>query len=320
MKLLFTFDENGNDDLKELLGFSHADFKIKNLKSDIISATDELVKLIGRPIYDSVVGIFESNSSSATDAELLMRTRLAIILNAYRNYAPDNDLRHTTNGRVVNVEENQKQPWEWQIERSNKSLERKYYRALDALLEFLDNSVSGWKETAAFKKTHALFVRSTEDFNDYFDIERSRLLLIKLNPGLRIAENSEIKARIGSRYDELKTKLKSAVALTDAESLLLDKIKEACVYMALSWGLRRLSVQLFPEGVLQYKSSDRLTINAKSAPIKSETEGAAQQFDIDAAKALAEIEKLVAVAKQINITEARPVKPYYDSNDNFITT
>lgn len=321
MKLLFTFDENGNDEIKELLGFTHSDFKIATIKSDIIAATDELIELIGLPIYDSAVGIFEAESASLVDTEMLFRIKLPIAINAYRNFAPDNDIAHTNNGRVALVEANQKLPWEWQIDRSNKSMEKKYYKALDAMLEFLDKNVSGWKATDAYKSTHRFIVRKTSDFDNYFSIDRSRLLFLKLSPGIRLAENNHIIPRIGrSKYTELKNLLVSGSDLNEADAALLEKIKEASVYKALSWGMRRLSVQLFPEGVTQYVASDRMSTQARLPPVKSEAEGAAQNFDIDAERAIADLENMIEQAKQIPIQDIPPLKPDFDCRDNFIST
>ncbi len=318
MKILFTMDDAGSDLLKQLLGFSDASLLITNLQSDIKAATDEIVELIGDPIYQSIVGIFEADSASADDAELLYRTQLAIALNAYRSYAPDNDLAHTNSGRKMRTEEHQKIPFEWQIDRSNRSLERKYYRAVDALLHYLDNNFTAWKNSDAHKATHALFVRTTKDFDTYFDIGRSRLLLIKLTPGLRLAETSEIRPRVGQAlFEEMKAKLKAS---EDVDVELLEKIKEACVYSAIAWGLRRLSVQLFPEGILQFTSGDRLSTQGRIPAGDNSPAATAQRLDEDASNALQRIEELIAAKNQVTYTDKPPVEPYFNCDDTFITT
>jgi hypothetical protein len=318
MKILFTLDENGSDLLQKLLGFSDADFKIINLKSDIVSATDEIIELIGSTIYDTIAATFEAESATDLDKELLYRTQLAIAFNAYRTFAPDNDISHTNSGRKARVDDHEKPAFEWQIDRSNKSLERKYYKAVDAILNFLDKNVPAWKATDVYKESHRLFVRTTKDFDDYFDIGRSRLLLVKLLPGLRLAETSEIRPRLGNvLYDEMKAKL-IAGELVDVD--ILSKIKEACVYKAIAWGMGRLSVQLFPEGVLQNKVSDRVTSQAKSPTLKSEPESVAQKMNSDASQALHELEQLVAKLTPVVYEPVKPHVPIFCADDKFFTT
>jgi len=318
MKILFPLDETGSDLLQELLGFSDATFKIINLKGDIYNATDEIIELIGANIYETIVGTYEGVSATDQDNELLYRTQLAIAINAYRSFAPDNDISHTNNGRKARVDDKEKIPFEWQIDRSNKSLERKYYRAVDAVLNFLDKNVAGWKTSDIYKESHKLFVRTTKDFDDYFDIGRSRLLLIKLLPGIRLAETSEIRPRLGKElYDGMKTKL---IAGEEVDPDILAKIKEACVYKAIAWGMGRLSVQLFPEGVLQSKISDRLTTQGKAPTLKSEPESVAQKMNYDASKALLELEDLVTKLTPVVYEPVKPHMPIYNCDDNFIST
>lgn len=317
MKLLFTIDDAGSDILNDLLGFSDRDFKIEYLKNDLISATDELIEVIGKETYASIYELLDDQESDETDNELVYRARVAIAVNAYRSYAPDNDISHTSSGRKQRSEENERAPWQWQIDLSNKSLERKYYKAVDALLAFLDDHVASWRGTDAYKATHALFVRTTRDFDNYFNIGRSRLLLIKLMPGLRRAETTEIFPRIGKTlYDDLKAKLKAS---DPVDEVLLEKIKEVCVYKAMAWAMGRLSVQLFPEGVLQFRTSDRLSTQASAPALKSEPEAVAQKFEGDANKALKELEEMVAKINQV----AQPYVPpalQFDDNDVFVTT
>jgi len=317
MKLLFTLDEAGDDQLAELLGFSDASFKIVSLKGDLYNATDEIIELVGEDTYTSVLANYEAGNAGDDNAELLYRTQLAIALNAYRNFAPDNDVSHTSSGRIMRLGEFEKIPFEWQIDRSNKSLERKYYKAVDALLTFLDKNSDEWKETDAYKNSFGLFVRTSKDFDDYFDIGRSRLLLIKLLPGLRLAEHKDIKPRLGNElYKDIKDKL---ITSGDVDTELLEKIKEACVYKAIAWGLRRLSVQMFPEGVLQFRS-ERMTTQGKTPALNSEADAAAQRFDEDAAGALNDIEAILAAKNQPQYVELPPLTPYFNQDDNFLTT
>ena len=321
MVLLFT-DNIGDDEMKELLGFLDADLNFKNIKSDIIEATNEVIDLIGQAMYDLAVTAYQKAIPTQADKDLIFATRYPIAIQGYRTYAPNKDLSHTTKGRVTRIEDKEQAPFEWMIERDNIAMERKYYRALDNLIKYLDvNGGDPWKATDAYKSTHNLFIRTTKDFDDYFPIGKSRLLLIKLAPGIRLTENKEIRSRLGQTlFDEMKTNLKAGQDVAD--KVLLEKIKEATVYKAMAWAMRRLSVQLFPEGVLQSFVSDRLTVKSKQVPIKSEAEGAAQNFDKDAAQVFIDIEEIITVlnyVEPVDEIEELPY-PYLDEENSFVST
>ncbi len=316
MKLLFNKDGQGSIEIKEILGFTDKDIKFEKLKPTIIPATDDLILLIGKPIYDSVLGIYEASSASDSDKELLLRTQYAILLEAYRNFVIDNDLSHSPNGRFNRVEQNQKIAFEWQIERNNKSMERKYYKAIDSLINYMDANVTAWKNSDAYKASHDLFVRLTKDFDFYFNIESSRYLFIKLCPGLRKSEREDILPRIGKdKFDELKTKLKTNVDTYD--KVLLELIKEATVYLSLSWGIPRMSAQLFPEGVLEVADTSRLSMSARKSIADNRAEALSQRFKADAESVLLKIETHIKIINKPEI-EFQPIKPNFNIDENFV--
>lgn len=280
-------------DLKELLGFVDADMNFNSLHSDLRSATKEIIKIIGKPLYETVVTAYKTDPIPADKADLIYHTRYPIAMNAYRLAAPTSDLRHTNNGRLMRVDDNEKSPFEWMIRKDDQNQERKYYRAIDELLNYLEEeNVSGWKSSDAYKKLKTYFVNSTEDFDEYFPIN-SRLLMLKLMPGIRKAERDYVRRIVGkTKFDELKAAQQSTTGIPEADEPLVELIKEACVYYSLAWAMRRLTVQLFPEGVLQQYVSNKM-LNSKKPQEQMESQAAFQEFTKDAENIFKEIEVLV---------------------------
>lgn len=312
MKLLFqTEGTTGSTELKELLGFIDADLKLKNLIPDIITATNDVIDLVGDEVYKKAIECYNNGTISADDKAFIFAIRYPIAINAYRLYAASNDLAHTSNGRKMRLDENQKQAFEWMIDRDNAALEKRYYRALDDLIKFLDRSkvddeltttlYSIWTNSDAFKATHNLFIRTVADFDKYFTIS-SRLLLIKLAPAISDCEQYKIRPRVGAeKLNVLKQALKENTAITDANDLeLIRLIQKASVLYSLSWAMPRLSVQLYPEGVLQHVTSDRATTRGAKPTLKNETQEAAQAFQSDFDLVMLEIEKLLEVPAPID--------------------
>lgn len=317
MKLLFNIDNEdiSGAELKELLGFVDADLTFKNLLPDIITSTNEVRKFIGKELYDLIHEEYESSlddgayENDYTDlvSNIIRSTRYPIALRAYSFYAPTNDLSHTNDGRRMRNSDNEKMAFEWMLTKDEKNQERRYYRALDDLIELLDDSKPddyaqlddapkketiyyNWINSESYKSLKGLFLNSVDDFNEVFTIE-SRLLLINLRTGISECERREILPRIGK--DKMAA-LKQTASPEPLDLELIKLIKEASAFYALAWGIPRKSITMFPEGVLQFQVSDRMSMNAKKPAILNEHEYALQAFKESANNALLEIEALLA--------------------------
>lgn len=314
MKLLFTTTgTTGNTELKELMGFIDADLKLKNLIPDLNTATNDIIDLVGIEVYKKAVEAYGDGTIAENDKDFIYAIRYPIAVNAYRLYCASNDLAHTNNGRKMRQDDGEKQAFEWMIDRDNAALEKRYYRALDDLIKFLDRSkveteteetlYTIWTTSDAFKATHDLFIRTVADFDKVFPIQ-SRLLLIKLAPGISDCEQYEIRPRVGTeKLSTLKQALKDNTPITEATDLeLIRLIRQASVAYAFAWAMPRLSVQLYPEGVLQHVTSDRATTRGAKPTLKNETQEAAQAWRSDFNRAIMAIEKLLEPAPTIDAT------------------
>lgn len=320
---------DGSDELKGLLGYLDADINFKNIKADINTATKEVKKLIGTAVYDLAIAKYLLASPSDEELEFINAVRYPIVVQAYRLYAPSNDLSHTNNGRKMRVEEEEKNAFEWMIDKDNKAQELRYYRALDDLIDYLDDSPlnevkTAWKESDSYKNTHKYFIRTVDQFNEHFPIE-SRLLLIKLGPGQNLCEKKEIIPVIGqTKYEALKTALQSTNGVTDeTDKAMLDIIREVNAMYAMAWAMRRFSVQLYPEGVLQHYTSDRATIRGQRPSLKSETVEAEYHFTQDYKSALVRLTNLVTELEQAESTEEiteEDCTPKIISGDKFLSS
>lgn len=314
MKLLFqTTGTAGNTELKELLGFIDADLKLKNLLPDIVTATNDVIDLVGIEVYKKALEAYNDANIADKHKDFIYAIRYPIAVNAYRLHAPSNDLAHTNNGRKMRQDDGEKQAFQWMIDSDNAALEKRYYRALDDLIKFLDRSkvetenaqtlYTIWTNSEAFKATHELMIRTVKEFDTVFPIN-SRLLLLKLAPGISDCEQYEIRPRVGDeKLTTLRTKLKSNTDLTDATDIeLIRLIRKASVAYSFAWAMPRLSVQLYPEGVLQHVTSDRATTRGAKPTLKNETQEARQAWETDYKRALIEIEKLLEPAPVIDET------------------
>jgi hypothetical protein len=311
MNLLFTDGTTGNAEIKELLGFLDVDVPYKNLKSKIISATNDVIDLIGKTTYD--LAVTEYQKESAQNDAFIFAVRYPIAIQAYREYAPHNDVSHTNQGRLNRLEKDQKSAFQWQIDNDNEALERSYYKALDDLIKYLDTNIESWKETPEFKQTHHEFISTAKDFDSVYPIGKSRLLFLKMSPAIDLCENLEIIPRVGK---ELIATIKET---PEDYTKLLKTIHNAIVFYALSWSMRRMSVKLFPEGALQGFKSERIHGKAQKSAENNEAYAVAHYFEQDFNKAVLEIENMVSEINRPVNEEVAELTPNINPNNQFLS-
>ncbi len=295
MKLLF--NKPGVDfskEFKDILPFVDATFKYEKMLPDLRNATREVAGFLGNTTYLEIVDTYESEFNPASTVGLIVIfAQTAIASMAYRTFAPINDLQHGNNGRKMLTSEESKTPFEHLIVGSNDELERRSFRAMDELINLLDESSATWKASDNYKATHKNFVRSVAEFNQFYAIN-SRYLLEKLSPGLAIAEKRLILPRIGEgAFESLKDKRRNNAVLSAEEGILLLLIQEATSYAALAWGVIRLQVTLFPDSISQVVRGDRATIKGRMPIVNNALDQLEQKFKADAATVLLDIEALV---------------------------
>lgn len=296
MDLLFTTGTGFSKELKNAIGFIDSDIPEIKIKPDIRTATRELINVIGNTTYAAIVANYKlPDGDEDRDDTLTEFAQSAVGIPAYALFAPANDLGHSPNGRKMRVSDDEKTPFEWMMARDDDNLQQRGMRAIDQLIKYMDGSFDPWKESDAYKESYKLFIRSTEEFNEHYQID-SRLLLLKLKPGINNCEKREIVPRIGNDlYKVLKEKRLDPVKdpFTDDEMLLLSYIQEACVFYALAWGIPRLQINLFPEGISQAIRSERMTVKGRVVPAGMEVSQTQMLFEKDAARLFIEIEALV---------------------------
>lgn len=279
MELLF----NSTKDLLPFLPMLDANITFDRMRMDLEIATYDMAKIISEDLYNFAM--------KGTDAQLKKFISHSIALDGYRNYVKQTDISHTNEGRVVRLNDQEKIPFEWMIERDNQNLERKYYQSLDRLFEHLyEKNPENWKDKKEYQNSTNKLFKTTSDFDKYFVIE-SRYLLMKLTPAINKCLEEEIKPRLNAvLYEELFVKM-NADSIQDSTALF-NKVKQACAYFSLHWSITRMSATLFPEGVLQMYVNNASGLMGKQVPKKSEIGVISTLFYQDFNSAIADVEVL----------------------------
>ncbi|MEI7486279.1 MAG: DUF6712 family protein [Chryseobacterium sp.] len=237
MEILFKKEISNSSEILDVLGINDADININHIWQHIRAASRKLMKIIGKDNYNIAFDKYEADD---IDDEFCSLVRYAVALDAFRNYAPLTDLAFTSQGRSFRNDNHNKVPWEWQIDKSDEALEKSYYDVVNELITFIVDS--DMQESDFMQQFTGLFVPSLDEFQKYVNINDSYLLYYKLGPSLKLFEQREIINRTGAMFTEFKQ---------NKTSYIYTLIQNCCVYYAMKDGIKKLSVQLFPEGAMR---------------------------------------------------------------------
>lgn len=292
MILLYDIFATDSEELHKALGFVDSDLDMAQVAPYIRSATRELVDYIGDANYKKATDFYEADS---LEEEFLVLCQYAIGLNAWRNFAPLLDVSHTSQGRAFRADEHMKPAFEHQITNSDKAMEKNYYKAINEIFAFIIKT-SGYDTIQEIQKYSNLFVSSIQIFQNFVNINDSYLLFMKLAPALKTAENRLIKSRVGVKFQEY---------FSLENTTINDLIKSICVNYAMADGFKKLSVQLFPDGVFKIGNGNRVDIAATIL-----------YFEDEMKKLLLELED---EHKKLNNIPSNKRMINFDEEDGFVT-
>jgi len=309
--MLFNKNANGIDELRNHIGFLYKANKFEDIASDLQLAHEEMELIVGNEIMQASEAHYHSDAFQAneqTDAEKLLdklvdHLQLPISLIAYKDYAVTNDLSHDSSGRKMVLDpESEKIPFEWLLERDDQAILNKAHRTTDRLIKFLDDNIDNTpiKDTWAVSEAYALskecFINTAREFDSIFPIQKSRRFFLAILPLMKEKELLKIRPIIGAElFNTLKEKIKDK-DLTSEDKSLLQFIKVPLVLLTMRDAIKRLSVEILPNGVFQNYTSDRMTQNAKQAALANAKTAVIASLDADIKEHLsllqAEISKL----------------------------
>ncbi|KAA6325153.1 hypothetical protein EZS27_025599 [termite gut metagenome] len=260
--MLFNKENNGAKEIRSLTSNYYRNNDFEKITGEIETAEEELATLVGNEVFLKAQTAYEADSADATDKQLVRKLQRPAALLATLNLYRKNDLSHEDDGRKFKIDsENEKLPWQWQLDRDDEIHLEEYYKAVDALIRFLNESdIQQWKDTNTYRKLQTLLIRSGSEFDTYFPINKSERTFLLLVPFIREVQMLYIKRSYGTGWDEL---------LTFSEGVSSDARFAACkatCLFAMSLALERLQLSIIPGGVIRRYLGENGA--AKSSPAR----------------------------------------------------
>lgn len=169
--MLFNKNNDGSQELQRVIGswMASADFSI--ILPEINSATEDVSRLVGREIMEKAE---EEYLIASNEHKLLDAVRLPVACLAIMRHAKLSGLSHDETGRKMKVNDNEKMPFEWMIDRDDVAMRERYYRAMDSLYLYLEeNEPALWQSSPKMLSMKASIVRNIVDFEAVYPLNGS---------------------------------------------------------------------------------------------------------------------------------------------------
>ena len=274
MELLFNRDGNGAKELRMLTGGYSAANRFENIESDVVSATRDLVTVIGNRIYAKAVRAYQEGDGN----ELVRLAQRPVAMLACARYFRRTDLTHEDGGRKVRQASDgtDRLPWEWQTDRDERAYLDEYYRDTERLLEWLnEQKPEEWTGSEQYARRKSLLIQNGAEFDLYYPIDGSERMFVLLSGFIREAQTAIIRPAYGTGFDLL---------ANGAEDALEDARFAACKALALlsmAKAFRRMPLQLIPVGVVRSYTPSNGMQAAEPATLK-DVQVLARTLEMDA--------------------------------------
>lgn len=220
------------EELRNLTGSYYANNDFKKIESLVKGVEQEICSVLGMETLDGLEG----------DAKLAAQQAVAFM--ATMRFYRLNDISHENAGRKVKIDrENEARPFEWQLARDDRAHLEEYYRALDRLIDALQEDET-FRQSKLWKRQQQLLVKDADSLSYLVGTDPSPWLFLRLMPYLADSQQLVRKA-FGDGFGEI----------GDNEPL------QHAAQMAVALGAialmgRRSSLQTLPYGLMKIFESD----------------------------------------------------------------
>lgn len=330
MELLFNKNNNGSEELSAITSNYYESNQFDRIKVKVTLAQEKVALVISLAVMNKAIAHYKSDrymASDETEAELLLtglvqHIQMPVAYLATHEYYKANELTHDDTGRKMKIDATtERTPWQWQIDRDDELSIRTYYRSLDRLIAFLDanaNSIDEWKNSDARAVANSLFVRSAGEFSRWFPIDDSGVFYYAVVPFIRKVERERINPALGELAQTLKD-ARLAGTETDTQKDIIESIQNCIPLFVMAEAVKRLSIQILPDGVVQNYFSDRMDRKASQAAALAHIKELSALFYADAEKAFDAVKRMVANEETLPPDISDFVAPNDSANKYFRT-
>lgn len=257
------FKENANDYAEEFKKFLpvNVNFDFKSLAPSLAKCeTKYIIPILGATLFGKVCQYYENNTSvdeSLRDkySLLLEKIQFALIRLAVWSDYSILSVMISDNGAYAGVDQ-EKRLYKWQKEDLSENLKNSGFDTIDEILAFLEENTTpfpDFKTSTFYTKNVDSLIRTTQEFNSYYNINNSRLVFLKMKYFIEDVESIELSHRLGSDF------VHELIAADRTQSKYKKIIKPICryvVYSAIAAGCEEVGKLPTDKGLIFETSSN----------------------------------------------------------------
>lgn len=240
---LFNQNNDGAEQLRYYTGSYYANADFSKIESIVSQVQAELASVIGNDMMADI----EQYAREGTHQDIVDATRRAIAYMATMRYFRLNDISHETDGRKVKMDsDNERRPFEWQLERDDRMHLEEYHRALGTLIALLADD-ENFRKSNLHARLSGLLIRTAAAFEWVTGVETSAYLFFRLIPFIFEAQQY-VARRYGKTWND------TFFPKSDDEKpdeLLLYKAQKAIAHRALALFVSRTEMTALPAGLFR---------------------------------------------------------------------
>ena len=246
--MLFDKEHKGSEELYHLTGIFPASARFESIRPEILSATDTVKGVVGTAVIDAANEIYVSDKVSDPGSEkrtFLDAVRLPVAYLAIAMHVRLSGVSHGETGRKLKVDDNEKIPFAWMLDRDDRELRETYLRALDALIAYVVAKRPELMSPEFRHRSADSIVKTLADFEAVYPIEGSHYMFNSLLPLILEVQREKLRGLLNddSLYSGLVNWTQSS---RTPSASLRDNCIRYVVLCAICKAVRRWSLDVFP--------------------------------------------------------------------------
>lgn len=230
-----------NGELRQVIKVSKA-LSFDKMESSLCAAWNQfIVPVLGEAMTAKLIEIYETPSQDKLDLHLLeLCQRANGNLALWYNY-DELSLSITDAGFQRQESETMKPLYKYQETSLRNGFKNKGFNALDEVLLFLERNIEFYPE---YKNSYALYrnniVRSTEEVNQTYFINNSRLVFLRLQTHLRLIEQAILLPALGVKLYDYLVKSMAEPNLSEDEKVRVEALRIKAGKVIIMHSVKRL--------------------------------------------------------------------------------
>ena len=196
--MIFNKDGRGAEELRRATSSYYANADFEKISGIVETVQQEIARQIGVEVMNAIDTAYNGGEESA----LISAAQRCVGYMSVLRYFRLNDISHETDGRKVKMDsDNERRPFEWQLERDDQMHLQEYYNAFDRLVLLLQNN-NTFKEGELYKRQQQLCISNAGVLEWVTGIEATPYLYMRMVPFLHMAQ-MKVEERLGSAIADI---------------------------------------------------------------------------------------------------------------------